>query len=162
MMRQAYVTHRVTAMRLLLLASFLFVAGQAAAQPALDESDPLIASVIVYSASYSIERWEEYCASEFPSTADAVKAARETWMGRHLDLLTKAGNILKSKLSHEERVQIGVQTQLTNDEIEEKLNAAPMGARKDWCDQSPQRINAPQMNLLSRSVLVNAIESFAP
>lgn len=149
-------------MRLVLIASFLFAAGQAAAQPALDESDPLIASVIVHSASYTIERWEEYCSSEFPSTADAVKAARESWMGRHLELLTKAGNILKSQLSHEERVQIGVQAQLTNDEIEEKLNAAPMGVRKDWCEQSPQRINAPQMNLLRRPILVNTIENFAP
>ena len=149
-------------MRLILITSFLFVAGQAAAQPVLDESDPLIASVIVYSASYSIERWEEYCASEFPSTADAVKAARKSWMDKHLELLTKAGNILKSQLSHEERVQIGVQTQLTNDELEKKLNAAPMGARKDWCDQSPQRINAPEMNLLRRAALVNAIEGFAP
>ena len=48
------------------------------------------------------------------------------------------------------------------DELEKKLNAAPMGSRKDWCEQSPQRINAPEMNLLRRSVLVNAIESFAP
>ncbi|MDJ0792662.1 MAG: hypothetical protein QNI98_00355 [Woeseiaceae bacterium] len=149
-------------MRLLLIASFLLLAGQAVAQPVLDESDPLIASVIVYSASYSIERWEGYCASEFPSTAGAVKAARETWMDRHLDLLTKAGNILKSQLSHDERVQIGVQARLTNDELEKKLNAAPMGSRKDWCDQSPQRINAPEMNLLRRAVLVNAIESLAP
>ena len=161
-MGQVSVIRRVTAMRLVLIASFLFAAGQAAAQPALDESDPLIASVIVHSASYTIERWEEYCSSEFPSTADAVKAARESWMGRHLELLTKAGNILKSQLSHEERVQIGVQAQLTNDEIEEKLNAAPMGVRKDWCEQSPQRINAPQMNLLRRPILVNTIENFAP
>ena len=148
-------------MRLILIASLLALAGQAAAQPAPDESDPLIAAVIVYSASYSIERWEQYCASEFPSTADAVGAAREAWMDSHLDLLTKAGNILKSQLSHDERVQIGVQTQLANDELEDKLSAAPMSSRKDWCDQSPQRISSPQMNLLRRTVLVNAIEGFA-
>ena len=161
MMGQIHVTDRVTAMRLLLTTSFLFLAGQAVAQPVLDESDPLIASVIVHSASYSIERWEAYCASEFPSTANAVKAARETWMESHFGLLTKAENILKSQLSHDERVQIAVQARLTNDEIEKKLNAAPMGSRKDWCDQSPQRINAPEMNLLRRAVLVNAIENFA-
>lgn len=151
----------VVAMRLFLIASLLLFTGQAGAQQTPDESDPLIAAVIVYSASYSIERWEKYCASEFPSTADAVKAAREAWMDSHLDLLTSAGDILKSQLSHDERVQIGVQARLTNDELEKKLNAAPMGSRKDWCAQSPQRINAPEMNLHRRTILVNAIESVA-
>ena len=162
MMAQISVITQDTAMRVTVMAGLLLLANQAVAQPAPDESDAVIAAVIVFSASYSIERWEEYCASEFPSTADAVRAARGAWMNTHLGLLTKAGNILKSQLSHDERVQIGVQTQLTNDELEKKLNAAPMGSRKDWCDQSPQRINAPEMNLLRRTVLVNAIESFAP
>ena len=162
MMRQVLESLWDVAMRLFLIASLLLLTGQATAQPALDESDPLIAAVIVYSASYSIERWEEYCSSEFPSTAEAVKAARQAWMASHLGLLTKAGDILKSQLSHDERVQVGVQSQLANDELEKKLDAAPMGSRKDWCDQSPQRINAPEMNLHRRTVLVNAIESFAP
>ena len=149
-------------MRLILIASLLTLASHAMAQPALDESDPTIAAVIVYSASYSIERWHEYCSSEFPSTADAVTAAREAWMDRHQDLLTRAGDILKSQLSYDERMQIAVQARLTNDELEEKLNAASMGSRKDWCDQSPQRINAPEMDLRRRSVLVNALKALAP
>ena len=153
--------NQVTAMRLILIATLLALANQASAQPALDESDPLIAAVIVYSTSYSIERWEQYCASEFPSTGAQVKAARAVWVDVHMDLLMKAGNILKSQYSDDERTQIGVQARLANDELEEKLSAAPMGARKDWCDQSPQRINAPEMNLLRRNVLVDAIESFA-
>lgn len=149
------------AMRLVLISSLLALASQAPMQPALDESDPLVAAVIVYSASYSIERWEEFCSSEFPSTSDAVTAAREAWMDSHTELLTKAGDILKSKLSYDERLQVAVQARLTNDELEEKLNAAPMGSRKDWCDQSPQRISAPEMDLRRRTVLVNAIESLA-
>ncbi len=149
-------------MRFLIIACLLGLAGQTAAQPALDESDPLIAAVIVYSTSYSIERWEKFCASEFPSTGDRVKAARAVWVDLHMDLLMKAGTILKSQYSDDERTQIGVQARLANDELEEKLSAAPMGSRKDWCDQSPQRIASPQMDLLRRAVLVNAIESFSP
>ena len=161
-MGKVFATSYGTAMRPILIAGFLILASQAIAQPALDESDPMIAAVIVYSASYSIERWQEYCASEFPSTADAVTAAREAWMDRHGDLLARAGDILKSQLSYDERMQIAVQARLTNDELEEKLNAAPMGSRKDWCDQSPQRIGAPDMDLRRRTVLVNALEALAP
>ena len=149
-------------MRIIALVGLLALTIQVGAQPALDESDPLIAAVIVYSASYSIERWDKYCSSEFPSTALAVGAARSSWMDSHMDLLRKAGNILKSRLSKDERTQIGVQARLTNDELEQKLNAAPMGVRKDWCDQSPQRIGAPEMDLWQRTVLVNAIESNQP
>ncbi len=148
-------------MRILIVTCLFLAGGLTAAQPAPDESDPLIAAVIVFSAAYSIERWEEYCASEFPSTAERIKSARQAWMDSHLDLLHKAGSIMKTHYSNDERTMIGVQTQLTNDELVEKLNAAPMGARKDWCDQSPERILAPQMNLHRRTVLVKAIESLA-
>ena len=149
-------------MKVFALVGLLALTTQVAAQPALDESDPLIAAVIVYSASYSIERWEKYCSTEFPSTALHVGAARSAWMDTHMDLLRKAGNILKNRLSKDERTQVGVQARLTNDELEQKLNAAPMGVRKDWCDQSPQRIAAPEMDLRRRTVLVTAIENNQP
>ena len=137
-------------MKIFAFVGLLVLASQAVAQVDPDERDPLIAAVIVYSASYSIERWEKYCSSEFPSTAIHIAAARSDWMDSHMDLLQKAGSILKSRLTKDERTQIGVQARLTNDELERKLNAAPMGARKDWCDQSPQRIGAPEMDLHRR------------
>ncbi len=132
----------------------------AAAQSAPDESDPIEAAVIVYSTSYAIERWESYCAAETPSSASDIENARTNWMDAHMDLLIKAGSILKSQLSKDERVQIGVQARLANDELEGKLRAAPPESRQDWCEQSPQRILSPQMNLYRRPTLVQTIDGF--
>lgn len=149
-------------MRTLFIASLLFVASQGFAQPALDESDPLIAAVIVYSTSYSIERWEKFCAKENPASATSIAAARESWMDSHGELLTTAGTIFKTRYSKDERLNIAVQARLANDELEGKLTSATAASRKNWCDQSAERILAPQMNLNSRSTLVGALRSFTP
>ncbi len=148
-------------MKIFAIVGLFALAIPAIAQTDPDERDPLIAAVIVYTASYSIERWQKYCSTEFPSTSLNIAAARSAWMDSHMDLLQMAGSILKSRLTKEERTQVGVQARLTNDDLERKLNAAPMGARKDWCEQSPQRIAAPQMDLHRRTVLVNTLETFS-
>ena len=135
----------------------LTMAAHTFAQTMPDESDPLIAAVIVYSASYSIERWESYCASESPQSANAIATARSTWMDSHARLIDKAAAIFRTQYSKEERIQIGVQARLTNDELENKLSAAPDSVRQEWCDQSPERILSPQMNFNHRSTLVKAL-----
>ena len=147
-------------MRFLICLVLATLAGTAMAQQAPDESNPIEAAVIVYSTSYAIERWESYCVSEIPASAADIENARSNWMDTHMDLLVKAGTILKSQLSRDERVQIGVQARLANDELEGKLSAAPPEARQNWCVQSPQRILSPQMNLYRRTTLVQTINGF--
>ncbi len=149
-------------MRFLTCLVLATLATGALAQQAPDESNPIEAAVIVYSTSYAIERWESYCVAESPASASDVEKARSNWMDTHMDLLVKAGSILKSQLSRDERLQIAVQARLANDELEGKLSAAPPESRQDWCEQSPQRILSPQMNLHRRSTLVQTIDEFNP
>lgn len=149
-------------MRNIVLVGLLSIAAQAFAQTAPDESNPLIAAVIVYSASYSIERWESYCASQRPASANAIATARSTWMDRHADLIDKAAAILQTKYSKDERVQIAVQARLANDELESQLGAASNSMRQQWCDESPQRILSPEMNFNRRTTLVQALQRFTP
>ena len=127
-----------------------------------DESDPLIASVIVYSTSYSIERWEKYCATESPVSEAAIASAREEWMESHSTLLGQAATILQSNYSRDERLQIAVQARLTNDELESQLSAAPVASRRQWCNESAQRILSPEMDLNRRATLVQAMQSASP
>lgn len=138
------------------------VAIDAVAQPVPDESDPLIAAVIVYSTSYAIERWESYCVAEVPSSATSIETSRTAWMNSHSGLLNKAATILKSQYSKDERTQIAVQARLTNDELENRLGAAPVSSRQEWCEQSPQRILSPQMDLNRRQTLTSALQNFTP
>ena len=138
------------------------MASLVAAQPVPDESDPLIASVIVYSTAYSIERWEQYCASESPVSAPAIASAREEWLTAHATLLEQAATLLQSNYSRDERLQIAVQARLTNDELESKLSAAAVGSRRQWCNESARRILSPQMDLRRRPTLVAAIEGASP
>jgi hypothetical protein len=146
--------------RIFVATVLLVHAAQAWTEPKLDESDPLITSVIVYSQAYAIERWQTYCAKESPNSAEEIGAARATWLENHAQLYAKASQILQSKYTKERRVQIAVQARLGNDELESKLSAAPRADRLAWCHDSPTRILSPQMNLLKRSVLVKAIEGF--
>lgn len=122
----------------------------------------MIAAVIVYSTSYSIERWEKFCAKENPASTTSIAAARESWMDSHLDLLTTAGTIFKTRYSKDERLNIAVQARLVNDELESKLASATAASRKNWCDQSAERILSSQMDLNNRSTLVRALRSFSP
>ena len=130
----------------------------AAAQSMPDESDPRLAAVIVYSTSYSIERWELYCAKESPVSAPAIASARREWMELHMSLLEQAATILHSNYSADERTQIGVQARLANDELENRLSAAPASSRRQWCNESARRILSPEMDLRQRATLVSAIE----
>lgn len=149
-------------MKTFLIVGLLMVAANAAAQPVPDESDPLIAAVIVYSTSYAIERWESYCIAEVPSSATSIEISRASWMDSHSNLLSKAAIVLKSQYSKEERVQIAVQARLTNDELENKLSAAPASSRQEWCEQSSRRILAPQMDLNRRQILTHTLQDFTP
>lgn len=149
-------------MRLPVTIACLVMASLVAAQPVPDESDPLIASVIVYSTAYSIERWESYCAKESPVSAPAIASAREEWLMAHATLLEQATTILMSNYSKDERLQIAVQARLTNDELESKLSAAPLASRRQWCNESARRILSPEMDLKQRATLVAAMEGASP
>lgn len=146
----------------MVILGLLTVAAPTFAQTAPDESDPLIAAVILYSASYSIERWESYCATESPASSDAIASARSAWMDSHANLIDKAAVILQTKYSRDERIDIAVQTRLANDELEHQLSAAPKSARREWCYQSPQRILSPELDFNRRSTLVAALQAFSP
>lgn len=145
-------------MRILLVLGLLIPAAQAAAQ-ALDERDPMTAAVVVYSTSYAIERWESYCAAEYPVFSAAIADARSDWMAAHDALLNKAAALLQSTLTRDERMQIAVQTRLTNDDFEQQLSAAPAETSRQWCEESPARIRADQLNLTRRANLVAALDS---
>lgn len=149
-------------MRALTITACLLMAQQAIAQAAPDESDPLIAAIVVYSTSYSIERWQNYCAKEHPVSAAAISSARDEWMDSHMPLLQQAASILQSSYSRDERLEIAVQARLTNDELENKLSAAPVASRRQWCNESARRILSPQLDLNQRTTLVNAMESASP
>ena len=151
----------VAGMRVLTIAAFLALSTIVAAQTMPDESDPLIAAVVVYSTSYSIERWESYCAKESPVSAAAIASARGEWMAAHSTLLQQAATILQAGYSRDERLQIAVQARLGNDELEGKLSTAPVGTRRQWCNESAQRILSPQMDLNRRATLVKAMASAA-
>lgn len=127
-----------------------------------DESDPLIAAVVVYSTSYSIERWEGFCATENPVSAPAIASARNEWMDSHAKLLEQAATILQSNYSRDERLQIAVQARMANDELESQLSAASIAERRQWCNESAQRILSPQMDLRRRATLVQAMENASP
>ncbi len=138
----------------------LLTATALPAQPTLDESDPLIASVIAYSQAYSIERWETFCAREYPETEQSISAARSEWLEQHADLIDKVSRILQSEYTKDERTSIAVQAKLANNEFEDRLASAPTQERKQWCQESPMRIADQRMSLLERPVLVDAIMEF--
>jgi hypothetical protein len=143
-----------------MLLILVFTAFAVTAQPAPDESNPLIASVIVYSQAYSIERWQSYCSKENPESEQAISAARTKWLEQHAALYGKAAQILQSQYTKEQRVNIAVQAKLTNNELEAKLASASPQERKQWCQESPMRIADRHMNLLARGKLVKAITEF--
>lgn len=143
-------------MRILLVLGLLMPAAEAMSQ-ALDERDPTTAAVVVYSTSYAIERWESYCAAEHPAFSAAIADARSDWMATHDALISKAATLLQSTLTRDERMQIAVQTRLTNDEFEQGLAAAPPQASRRWCEESPARIRAERLDLTRRVNLVDAL-----
>ena len=79
-------------------------------------------------------------------------------MESHSALLEQAATILQSNYSRDERLKIAVQARLTNDELESKLSAAPLATRRQWCNESAQRILSPEMDLKQRATLVRAME----
>lgn len=144
-------------MRLLtiLLALPLSMSAFAASEP--DESDPLGASVVFYSQSYAIERMQGWCIRQNLGSPDAIAKARADWNQRHARLWEKAPKILQSQLSQQKRIDLAVRARLDNDSIENRLADAPVEQRRSWCEGLPAKISSPEMDMMSRPILVRAI-----
>ena len=69
-------------------------------------------------------------------------------------------DILKSQLSKDERMGIAVQVRLDNDEIEVKLTKASRAEQISWCEDAPAKIISPQMSLMNRPALLQAVTTF--
>ena len=147
-------------MRYLILAMVLTVGFPAMAQSELDEDDPIKASVIFYSQSYAIERIQKWCANVHPESADSIQAARDEWDAAHQSFWDVVPDILKSQLSKDERMGIAVQVRLDNDEIEVKLTKASRAEQISWCEDAPAKIISPQMSLMNRPALLQAVTTF--
>ena len=144
------------------IAVLILVSQSIYAQPQSlpDESNPIIASVIVMSQAYAIERLVGYCDKNYPSYTFGNKTAQDKWLASHDNIYKKAGKIIISQMPKEQRKAMFRNFKLTNNEIEKKLDVASAIGKESWCKSASQKIQAPQMSLLNRTTLVRAISNF--
>ena len=141
----------------LLFFSQLIIA-QAESSP--DESNPVIASVIVASQAYSFEKWEKYCNKTFPTYTQEISNARNKWLETHNNLYEKAGVVIREQIPKNDRIGLVREWNMMAKQLESSLQAASINERETWCKNSPKRILDPRMNLLTRSKLVDAIYKY--
>ena len=125
-----------------------------------DESNPVIASVIVASQAYSFEKWEKYCNKAFPAYTQEILSARTKWLETHNDLYEKAGVVIRDQIPKNDRIGLVREWNMMAKQLESSLQAANINERKNWCKNSPKRILDPRMNLLTRVKLVDAIYKY--
>ena len=121
---------------LCLTLAVVFCAGSANGQgisATLDESDPIVASTIVLTTAYFMQRWEAFCQRLHPATVPAIRSAHDDWMVRHEALYVKAGDIFTALLSTSERRQLMARWKEENAEIESRLAAATRQESLNWC-----------------------------
>ena len=148
---------------LLLFSGLLIVNTPALAQgdaAALDESNPMVAAMVVIGTAYTIERIESYCQRLHPDTAAAVTAAKEGWMARNGSVYERAGGILTAELSQDERNLLFAEMQSEQDRIESMLDAATQEESLAWCTTAPDRFAQPEMNMRGRRALLSAIKNY--
>lgn len=129
-------------------------------QAELAEEDPITASIIFYSQSYAIERIQKWCARIYPESAGPIQQARDEWDATHQPFWDVVPDLVKSQLSRDQRMNIAVQARLDNDEIEAKLAKASPAEQIRWCKGAPAKITSPQMSLMNRPELLQAITTY--
>ena len=134
-----------------------FAQGEPAA---LDESNPMVAAMVVIGTAYTIERIEAYCQRLHPDTAAAVTTAKEAWMARNGSVYERAGGIISAELSQDERNLLFAEMQSEQDRIENMLDAATSEESLAWCTTAPERFEQPEMNMRGRRALLTAIKNY--
>lgn len=130
------------------------------AQAELAEDNAITASIVFYSHSYAIERIQNWCATIHPDSTASIQQARDEWDASHQPFWDVVPGLLKSRLSEDERMSIAVRARLDNDEIEAKLTNATRAEQIHWCKNAPAKITSPEMSLMNRPDLLQAITTY--
>lgn len=115
------------------------------------------AAITVASTMFTIERVQEWCASQHPANVPAVIAAKSHWNETHDTMVTKAGAIVRENLAENERAEIFADLQRENERIVNKLAAASAAERTGWCANLPEQILSGPLNLAKQPALAQAL-----
>lgn len=127
-----------------------------------DETDPIKAAVTVHAIDQTIEAFHQFCVREDPSVAMAVTQAREKWGAQHSTLIGKARNILQTELSSEQRYNLTSTLRLAERDVLRKMQSASAAQRTEMCKAWPARSLSPELNLMGKLKLVDAVMNFKP
>jgi Domain of unknown function (DUF4124) len=130
--------------------------------PTSDESDPLKAAVMVHAIDQTVEGFHQFCMQEEPSVAAAVAQAKEDWGRRHSALIGKARNIIQTALTPEQRYELTSTLRIAGGDVMQQLRQATKAQRTQLCKAWPQRSLSPELNLMGKLKLVDAVMNYKP
>lgn len=124
------------------------------------DGDPLAASAAVYAKQTIVESGTRFCMLYAPSTAHNAVVARDAWRARNSAVTDKKNKVLASLMSPAERAKFGEQSERQNEDILEKMRAAPQAEKLKWCQNVPASFASPELDVSRNAILVRTIMQF--
>lgn len=124
------------------------------------DGDPIRASGKIVGSTYAIESLIDFCGKYAPSTLSKAQQAFSDWRVRNEQLIEKSGQIVRAKLSNDERVIIAgmLKNQMTR--IVEVVKRESPEYHRQWCGEMPVKLASPQFDLSKHPVLVKTIMNY--
>lgn len=129
-------------------------------QESKDHSDPIKAAAAIGATAHTILRAAQWCQFNYPPAHESIVEARNRWLERHDKLITKGKQILAEKFTADERRALATISVRETNLIITALEREGTEKFKAWCTGMPQKMLSPEMNLNSKLVLVNTINSY--
>ena len=124
------------------------------------EDVPVSAAAMIYATEVLVETSYRFCRDEIPSSASAVKAARDKWMDQHASLRAKKIEVAHDLLTMDELMDLAAQMKRDNEKVLAVLKAAPFQQRVKMCTDAPTKFLSPEMNLMAHPTLVKTIMDY--
>lgn len=130
------------------------------AKPPGLEDVPVSAVAMIYATEVLVESSYRFCRGEVPSSASAVKAARDRWMDQHASLRAKKIEVAHDLLTMDELMSLAAQMKQDNEKVLALLKAASIKEKVKMCTDAPTKFSSPEMNLMAHPTLVKTIMDY--
>lgn len=134
------------------------VAAAAAANSADQKPSGQLAAA--YTKQIIVESAARFCLREVPATAAAITAAREIWRDRNGAINEKRNRIMQAIMTSEERNKLAGSLQRENDLHLNKMRAAPLAEKTQWCQNAPDTFKSEELDISRNAGLVKTIMDF--
>lgn len=124
------------------------------------DGDPIRASGKIAGMTYAIETLIVFCGKYAPSTLIKAQQAFSDWRARNESLIEKSGQIVRAKISSEDRVIVAGMLKNQMMRMVEVVKRESPEYHRQWCGEMPVKLASPQYDLSKHPVLVKTIMNY--